>query len=596
MGDADGNNNSENVNINVVNGNKIVTFDIAPSEGRGGERTTIFLPAENFTYGSTNDLEDDSSKQFLITSAQPPPIEEDFEGELFLKYVKNEKSGGHEVNWVKDLESLGTFPNKISQTISRNLPVGDFFTDVQTNVDNYNTSTNINAPETIGADTKYKWINLTGTIIDIGLHQLSWNTNKQYYSHTMNSKILPLYCEFENIIDCGLVAKISYLTVNSDQTQTGFFEFTQIENQNKYKLVNKKGEKPQLNCYKVNSIELLPGKNNRTTNLGDIEFFFETKINETTKNNNIEELLLNIPGNNPNCSTLNCSTYNCSTYNCFTYNCFTYNCDYLNCEYYNMYYKKDRTLSKEIIPIKAEDYFKVNLKGIIKETIKEDTYELEGGRGRKAEIEIVNSNKDNSEVKIKITNKGYLYQEGDLLRIKDKKLRNLFFFSVYKLGDEKDESSTLKFTQEYIKAHHGRSNTLKYALGTKESLLIKELNISGSTQSKILVRLIEICKPWKYTYNTENNTTENNTTENNDEKPAQRVIREFYYFNRTNINDVHHINKLIHPESEIYIDIQKLLEVDDDDSKVMDTLTFTLNGIKINLNDVNGNFIMQRDV
>ena len=266
-----------------------------------------------------------------------------------------------------------------------------------------------------------------------------------------------------------------------------------------------------------------------------------------------------------------------------------------------MYYKKDRTLSKEIIPIKAEDYFKVNLKGIIKETIKEDTYELEGGRGRKAEIEIVNSNKDNSEVKIKITNKGYLYQEGDLLRIKEKKLRNLFFFSVYKLGNGNNESSTLKFTQEYIKAHHGRSNTLKYALGTKESLLIKELNISGSTQSKILVRLIEICKPWKYTYNTENNTTENNTTENNGEKEkmAQRVIREFYYFNRTNINDVHHINKLIHPESEIYIDIQKLLEVDDDDSKVMDTLTFTLNGIKINLNEdgnLDRNFIMQRDV
>ena len=40
----------------------------------------------------------------------------------------------NEINWVKDLESLGTFPNKISQTISRSLPVGDFFTTAKNEV------------------------------------------------------------------------------------------------------------------------------------------------------------------------------------------------------------------------------------------------------------------------------------------------------------------------------------------------------------------------------------------------------------------------------------------------------------------------------
>ena len=174
---------------------------------------------------------------------------------------------------------------------------------------------------------------------------------------------------------------------------------------------------------------------------------------------------------------------------------------------------------------------------------------------------------------------------------------NLMFFSVSDISNDNENStiSNLKFTQEFVKAHHGKSNTLKYALGTKESLLIKELNISGSTQSKILVRLIEICKPWKYP----NTNTSGTNIDDVKEKYSQRVIREFYYFNRTNINDVHHINKLIHPESEIYVDIQKLLEVDDDDSKVMDTLTFTLNGIKINLNGegtLDNNFIMQRDI
>ena len=60
----------------------------------------------------------------------------------------------------------------------------------------------------------------------------------------------------------------------------------------------------------------------------------------------------------------------------------------------------------------------------------------------------------------------------------------------------------------------------------KTQLPIKELNISGSTQSKILVRLIEICKPWKYP----NTNTSGTNIDDVKEKYSQRVIREFYYF------------------------------------------------------------------
>uniref|UniRef100_A0A6C0J6E3 Uncharacterized protein n=1 Tax=viral metagenome TaxID=1070528 RepID=A0A6C0J6E3_9ZZZZ len=562
------------VNINTVN-----------------TENTIFLPGKDFTYGNTTDIENDDNTQFLVVSAKPPSkvIENDQNVELFLKYKKTINEDGlvkNEINWVKDLESLGTFPNKISQTISRSLPVGDFFTDVQTNVDNYNTSTNnYDNDNNIGADTKYKWINLSGTVIDIGLQQLTWNMNKQYYSiddsQSIKNKKLMFKCE--NPIDEKLGFRINYLQTENKTEQST------TRNENDYIFEDHIGDL-NLNCYKVNSIEILPGKNNRTTNVGNIEFYFELKSNVIPSNifnNGITELTLNIPNTNQENNGENC----------FTYNCFTYNCEYLNCQHYNMFYNKNKSLTKKLQTITSTSG-SFDLSNVIKNyIIPPGDYELEGGKGRKSMINITNTNNDNSEINFTIKNSGYLYQEGDFLRIKDNKLRNLMFFSVSDISNDNENStiSNLKFTQEFVKAHHGKSNTLKYALGTKESLLIKELNISGSTQSKILVRLIEICKPWKYP----NTNTSGTNIDDVKEKYSQRVIREFYYFNRTNINDVHHINKLIHPESEIYVDIQKLLEVDDDDSKVMDTLTFTLNGIKINLNGegtLDNNFIMQRDI
>ena len=189
--------------------------------------------------------------------------------------------------------------------------------------------------------------------------------------------------------------------------------------------------------------------------------------------------------------------------------CFSYNCNYANCQYYNMYYNKKKFKNgKDYKQITNDDYSNINLE-YINEYIEGDPdegtiYELEGGRGRKASI-IVKNNElgTNNNLSIKINNPGYLYQVGDLLRIKDKDLKNVLFFSVTETNSASSSIiSETKFTQEYIKAHHGKSNTVKYSLDTENCLLLKELNISGSTNSKVLVRLIEICKPLKNVSNT----------------------------------------------------------------------------------------------
>ena len=103
-----------------------------------------------------------------------------------------------------------------------------------------------------------------------------------------------------------------------------------------------------------------------------------------------------------------------------------------------MYYNKNRglKLARELQEINTEEFTEVNLSFITDYVIEGDSsqgtiYELEGGRGRKAEITIKNaSNENNENISIKITNLGYLYQNGDLLRIKDKVLKNIIYFTV----------------------------------------------------------------------------------------------------------------------------------------------------------------------
>ncbi len=520
---------------------------------------TIFVPDENFSYGQT----DDSSAQFLTsTNNNPNNLQENG----VLKWNQTERK----IQWVRDLETLGDFPNKISQTISRTLPIGDFFTDVQTNVDNFNTSTNHTNEDGESADTKYKWINLSATISDCGLNQLTWNNNDQYYSINDNTTDKILYINCENTADENLGIRIRYLTTTSEKEQ-----------QNTYQRIG--DYENSLSCYKVNSVEILPNSNsNRRYNAGDIKLYFKIESNRRLArninfNNGIQELTVGIPGEGENC--------------------FTYNCDYLNCQYYNQFYNRNanvlsRTTFTGITTQYGESFLDFSS---IDFDIQSGQYELEGGRGRKAKIEILVDESNRNHIKIRISNQGYMYQDGDLLRIKDRNLKNLFFFTVTSTEDVSSYDYETRYTQEIVKAHHGKSNTVKYALGTGETLLLKELNISGSTQSKILVRLIEICKPNKYY----KNDTTSDTSIIEDNEPFQRVVREFYYYNRNTINNVHHINKLVYPESEVYVDVQKLLEVNDSDDNKMDTLTFTLNGIKINLEEngsISTGYVMERDI
>ena len=417
------------MSINVQNGENNITLQAPNFINPQETQHTLILPGNNFTYGDSDKSVNEDETQFVVTTKNTPSFiintDQNVEGknvELFLKYKKTineEGSVKNEINWVKDLESLGTFPNKISQTISRSLPVGDFFTDVQTNVDNYNTSTNID-DETIGADTKYKWINLSGTVIDIGLQQLTWNMNKQYYSiddsQSIKNKKLMFKCE--NPIDEKLGFRINYLQTEESTENETETEQSTTRNENDYIFEDHIGDL-NLNCYKVNSIEILPGKNNRTTNVGNIEFYFELKSNVIPSNifnNGITELTLNIPNTNQENNGENC----------FTYNCFTYNCEYLNCQHYNMFYNKNKSLTKKLQTITSSESGSFDLSDVIKNyIIPPGDYELEGGKGRKSMINITNTNNDNSEINFTIKNSGYLYQEGDLLRIKDNKLRNL---------------------------------------------------------------------------------------------------------------------------------------------------------------------------
>ena len=544
-----------------------------------GSSNNIYLPDDNYGYGKHNDNE----AQYLVTSNnQPDKLSSTEQANLVLKYIRQQDDKGEisgKINWVKDLETLGDFPNKISDVISRTLPIGDFFTDIQTNVDNFNSSTNNPIDSDIESDTKYKWVNLSGTIIDIGLHQLTWNTNKQYYyNEKTGNSVLNIECS--NEIDESLGLKINYIVKSENKFEelTKYFDSISKYNNNK------------ISCFKVNSVELIP-TGDRTYNVDDIEFYFKPggqlnlarDLSENFKNG-VSKLTFHNPLDENSC--------------------FSYNCDYLNCQYYNMYYNKNRglRLARELQEINTEEFTEVNLSFITDHVIEGDyshgtIYELEGGRGRKAEITIKNaSNENNENVLIKITNSGYLYQNGDLLRIKDRVLKNIIYFTVTNTDSDNITLNTeTKFTQEYIKSNHGKSNTVKYCLDSNNCLLLKELNISGSTNSKILVRLIEVSKPLKHT----NISNTNLSSDINTDRSIQKVIREFYYFNRGNIADVHHINTLIKPESEIFVDVQKLLENDDSDDKI-DTLTFTINGIKIKIeedtSDITSGFIMQRTV
>ena len=300
-----------------TSGEQTVTLQV--NNNLSSDPNTIILPGSEFNFGN---MSDNSDVQYLVTSDNQPlqVSQNNEEANLVLKYIR--EGNGGKIDWVKDLETLGDFPNKISDTISRTLPLGDFFTDIQSNVDNFNSSTNNPQNDGESADTKYKWVNLSATVIDIGLNQLAWNTNKQYYHHEngMIGANSNLYIDCSNSLDEQLGFKIDYIVYNDSESKylekTGYYR--SIEDYNAGTL---------LSCYKVNTVELIPSLNDRTYNVGDIEFYF--KLTDNRRRNierNFMEGITSLSVYNP----LNSDS------------CFSYNCEYANCQYYNMYYNKKK--------------------------------------------------------------------------------------------------------------------------------------------------------------------------------------------------------------------------------------------------------------
>ena len=115
-------------------------------------------------------------------------------------------------------------------------------------------------------------------------------------------------------------------------------------------------------------------------------------------------------------------------------------------------------------------------------------------------------------------------------------------------------------TQEFISKSNCKSNTIKYALGKKEKLILKNLEITGSVESNILVKLIHLKDIFS-------------------ENAKKITLKEILYLSRNNINENHTLNILIDNENkkignEIYIELENL------NLKGNNTLSFSLQAIK----------------
>ena len=83
-------------------------------------------------------------------------------------------------------------------------------------------------------------------------------------------------------------------------------------------------------------------------------------------------------------------------------------------------------------------------------------YDLEGGNGRRASLQITRNNtnlysNNLGNYSIKIKNTGYLYKKNDVLRFKDPRLKNLFFFVVNSVGTaNEDTGNTVKIVKNFL--------------------------------------------------------------------------------------------------------------------------------------------------
>lgn len=509
------------------------------------------------------------NQRFNVSSINNPnTLSTDANQEYFIKYLK--KNDKVDMHWEPVLKGVGGIEGQ-GRHVYQNL---DFNTALQTR--GLSSATNISTHIENIYNMNKEWISLNASVSNVGLHQATWNTNQAYY--TSDNVLTPIISNTLYIRSVNeTYDNLKYLVKYIDNNQT-----LQIAKKNKNETIK--------NVFKVVSAEICgPNTQTQTVNRGNIEFYFkDSNINPT---NSIQFLTV----------TLNNNT------NQFNYNCEYLNNQYTNCNFTNQYYNRNldilsRNAGDDKHPVEFQDtghtgvntndnnsgelynhvktYYENNF-GLFNDLFNDDgtsvSFELEGGKGRKAEVEI-NKVTGQDKLNFKISNSGYLYEENDILRIKDFRLKDILIFTVNSnngLVDNTSISSTTEFLQEFIYSGQGKSNTIKYPLIKTESLLIKELSIYGSLKSDIIVRLIQIKNIFGETIG-----------DNFGSNPQQYVLKEFYYYKRDNINEKHELNILINNNfngkkigNEIFVDIQKIVK-DNNDADRSDTLNFTLNAIK----------------
>ena len=552
-------------------------------EGDDNIDNTIYLPNDKLNYITNDKLTESQKEQYLVTSTESINASiTKTDNTVFTDYFLNYNKGENTITWKGDRVTSSTDGDRghIEVNTRKVIPVEDFNTNIQMN-STYRSATDGEK------DNKHTWVSLHACVSDIGLHQASWNTNDAYYSaHNLtydtedSNKILNV--RFSQSTMTGVEFDISYLLANgtSGVGTIGLNE-TKIsaEDYNAYYTLKFTAENNDVKIFKLNSVEISKCPSGTTINNGDIEFFFINKLEETQdEDNGITSLEMTL--NNTN---------------------FDYNCEYLNCQYTNQYYNKNINLIQNRDVLGTTVTFNESsvtltdgggpdedkIKGMydhIKESYEDEhadlgaytggfgnfdllfssnklVLELEGGSGRKASIQINNSS-TKAVSTFTISNAGYLYTQYETLRIKDYRLRDLLNFKVVSTGS--DTNIRTEYIQDFIKSGQGKSNTIKYALNKTESFVIKSLSISGSVKSDIIIRLIHVKNIFS-------------------DIPIQYVLKEFYYYKRTNIQEKHDLNIFISNSgnigNEIFVDIQKIVK-DNNDKSREDTLNFTLNGIK----------------
>jgi len=574
--------------LNKTEDNEDARDTILLAENTVTKDNTILLPDINLNYDS-GDIGDnhntertitdkEKTKQYIITSTDTinTAVTSEFT-DYFLNYKKTDNS----VTWVGN-RATGTLTN-VEANSRKVIPIEDFNTNVQMGIPGRNY-------EDKKDETNYHtWVSLHACVSDMGLHQASWNTNEAYYaSHNLtyatdSNKILNVRFSHSDSM-AGIKFSISYLLADGT-SGTGTIELDTIvsaaNDYNAYYPLKFITSGDSVKIFKLNSVEITTFPSGTTVNNGDIEFFFINKKGATGEEDEEDE--------DNGITSLEMSLNNTD---------FDYNCEYLNCQYANQYYNKNINLIQYRDDIDHTDKITFNADGVtakVGSTVKqmydhiEESYEnnhadigaytggfgvfeslfnggntlvleLEGGSGRKASIKIDKTN-TTQDTTFKISNAGYLYNENEILRIKDYRLRDLLNFKVVSTGDEDIRT---EHVQDFIKTGHGKSNTIKYALTKAERFVIKSLSISGSVKSDVIVRLIHVKNIFSAT-------------------PIQYVLKEFYYYKRTNIQEKHDLNIFISNSgdigNEIFLDIQKIVK-DNNDKSREDTLNFSLNGIK----------------